>query len=591
MTARQHDAMIKDGFEQDDSAKRVTLKRRGLIAGAAALVAGIVATRTAAPVAAGTDGDISLDVFNDVTATTGVQAKEWNNGISAYNWSGSPVFKGDASLLPDSSHYPAGTTYNVDGIQGLGKGTGTGVVGNGGGNSGIGVYGFGAGTAAGVQGFGGNVLGAPGVVGVGNTASANNGEGVRGFGANGGVGVAGHGGATNATGVIGFGGGTSGQGVAGIGASGTGPGIVGVGGNFGASNNADGVQGFANGTGGGVVGHGGGSNGTGLLGFGGAANGQGVAGIGNGTGPGIVGVGGNFVATNNADGVRGFASGTGTGVFGQGGGTNGVGVIGTSTSGTGVYGSTSGAGNVAGLYGTSSTTYGIIGNTTAAGYSGLTGITSTPGVAALAASSTTTAAYAAYFTGTTVVQGNFYVVKNPDGTGGGKFAAVAHADGSYRGVYCTESPEPWFEDFGEGKVVNGRVDVPLDPEFAALIHTDTYHVFLTAHSDQHLHVPQRTPTGFSVAMTTVGAGQGAATAAAEQTFSWRVVGKRKDIAGTRLQKVDLPKIKTPDMATLLESAKPTTPPKVTARVTPQLPKQTEPPVLPDARQPNPPKKP
>jgi len=402
---------------------------------------------------------------------------------------------------------------------------------------------------------------------------------VAGYGTGGGVGVSGNGGPNSATGVLGFGGGSNGQGVAGIGAAPTGPGVVGIGGNFGAGNNADGVQGFANGTGGGVVGHGGGNNGPGLLGIGGAANGQGVAGIGNGMGPGIVGVGGNFVATNNADGVQGFASGTGTGVFGQGGGTNGVGVKGQ------------GGGSGTGVVGTSSGGYGIIGNTTAKGYSGLTGITSTPGVAALAASSTTTAAYAAYFSGTTVVQGDFYVVKNPDGTGGGKFAAVAHADGSYRGVYCTESPEPWFEDFGMGKLSGNMADVTLDPEFAALIHADTYHVFLTAHSDQHLHVPQRTPTGFRVAMTTVGAVQGTTSAVGEQTFSWRVVGKRKDIAGTRLPKVDLPKIKTPDMATLLESAKPTTPPKVTARVTPQLPKQTEPPVLPDARQPNPLKKP
>jgi len=280
------------------------------------------------------------------------------------------------------------------------------------------------------------------------------------------------------------------------------------------------------------------SNGYGVYGES-AAGGYGVTGVTSGDSDVSRGVFGSV--PNYGYGVYGHA-GIGSGVYGTAAG--GVGVYGTATSGTGVYGSTSGAGNVAGLYGTSSTTYGIIGNTTAAGYSGLTGVTSTPGVAALAAASTTTAAYAAYFTGTTVVQGDFYVVKNPDGTGGGKFAAVAHADGSYRGVYCTESPEPWFEDFGEGKVVNGRVDVPLDPEFAALIHTDTYHVFLTAHSDQHLHVPQRTPTGFSVAMTKVGAGQG--TAAGEQTFSWRVVGKRKDIAGTRLPKVDLPKIKTPD---------------------------------------------
>jgi len=220
--------------------------------------------------------------------------------------------------------------------------------------------------------------------------------------------------------------------------------------------------------------------------------------------------------------------------------STGYGVAGTSARGTGVYGSTSGAGNVAGLYGTSSTTYGIIGNTTAAGYSGLTGITSTPGVAALAASSTTTAAYAAYFTGKTVVQGDFYVVKNPDGTGGGKYAAVAHADGTYRGMYATEAPEPWFEDFGEGTIVNGKADVKIDPEFAALIQTDTYHVFPVSHdaASKGLAVIARRADGFTVAEHSGGTSAG--------TFSWRVVGKRKDIKGERLPKVELPKINIPD---------------------------------------------
>jgi len=296
----------------------------------------------------------------------------------------------------------------------------------------------------------------------------------------------------------------------------------------------------------------------GVFGFATGTGGTGVGGTAtSGNGTGVQGLAAGDTSTNTTGfpiGVRGSIPNTGYGVYGNAG--NGAGVYGTATGGYGVYGvavsgngvvgSTSGAGNVAGLYGTSSTTYGIIGNTTAKGYSGLTGITSTPGVAALAASSTTTAAFAAYFSGTTVVEGDLYVVKHPDGTGGGKFAAVAHADGSYRGVYCTESPEPWFEDFGMGKLSGNMADVTLDPEFAALIHTDDYHVFITPRGDFHAHIAQQTPTGFRVAMTTVGAVQGTTSAVGEQTFSWRVVGKRKDIAGTRLPKVDLPKIKTPD---------------------------------------------
>jgi len=379
--------------------------------------------------------------------------------------------------------------------------------------------------------------------------------------------VAGYGGGSNATGGFGSGGGTNGQGVAGIGSNGTGPGVVGVGGNFVATNNADGVQGFATGTGGGVVGHGGGNSGTGLLGFGGAANGQGVAGIGNGAGPGLVGVGGNFIATNNADGVQGFANGTGTGVSGAGGGNSGIGVYGAGGGPNGVGVKGQGTGTGTGLIGTSSGGYGIVGSTSASGYSGLTAITSTAGVAALAATATVNTAYAAYFSGTTVVQGNFYVVS------GAKSAAVAHPDGSHRLLYCVESPESWFEDFGEGKIVNGKADVKLDPDFAALIQTDKLHVFLTEHGGHNgLHTTTKGPNGFTVeASPTLAKAAGTSTAQVQGTFSWRVVAKRKDIVGKRLEKVDLPKIKTPDIAALFEPHAAAVPKAPGARSAPKFP--------------------
>ncbi|MCA1666094.1 MAG: hypothetical protein LC793_01540, partial [Thermomicrobia bacterium] len=271
MSVREYDAIVEGEGIEGEGVTRLTMKRRGLIAGAATLVAGIIATRASQPepVAAGSGDTFVVGRDNFANTRTTLLATETYGGFQV-------IYTDDSGLRVDpgvlSDHYfndPSKPLYNIDGIQGRGKGTFTGVVGDGGNNNGLGVLGRGVGTAAGVLGFGGNQLGAPGVVGLGNNASANNGDGVRGFGVNGGVGVAGHGGDTNATGVIGYGGGTSGQGVAGIGSGGTGPGVVGVGGNFVATNNADGVQGFANGTGNGVTGHGGGSNGTGLLGFGG----------------------------------------------------------------------------------------------------------------------------------------------------------------------------------------------------------------------------------------------------------------------------------------------------------------------------------
>jgi len=39
---------------------------------------------------------------------------------------------------------------------------------------------------------------------------------------------------------------------------------------------------------------------------------------------------------------------------------------------------------------------------------------------------------------------------------GAKSAAVLFPDGSHRRLYCMESPESWFEDFGTGQLTNGQ---------------------------------------------------------------------------------------------------------------------------------------
>src|SRR4051795_1277374 len=83
--------------------------------------------------------------------------------------------------------------------------------------------------------------------------------------------------------------------------------------------------------------------------------------------------------------------------------------------------------------------------------------------------------------------------------GGPKSTAVPHPDGSHQRLYCVESPERWFEDFGEGQVANGRGQVRLDPDFAALVRGDKYHVFLTEYEDQGgLFVTNVGPHGFDV---------------------------------------------------------------------------------------------
>jgi hypothetical protein len=46
-------------------------------------------------------------------------------------------------------------------------------------------------------------------------------------------------------------------------------------------------------------------------------------------------------------------------------------------------------------------------------------------------------------------------------------------------MYCVESPESYFEDFGEARLKNGVANVRLDREYAAFVKNDHYSVFLT----------------------------------------------------------------------------------------------------------------
>ncbi len=431
----------------------------------------------------------------------------------------------------------------VNGIEAWAGNIGTGVVGVGDvANDGNGLLGFGTGsgtgvsgegddgTGPGVTGFGGR-SGGPGVIGHGGDGLESNADGVQGFGFGKGFGVVGHGGLAGATGVIGFGG-LNGQGVAGIG-TGTAPGVVGVAGDFSQRVNADGVQGYGAGTGVGTVGRGGASNGVGVVGVGGGR-----------IGPGVVGVGANGNKENTADGVQGFGQGAFSGVAGWGGGKNGTGVFGAGggPDGPGVRGQGTGAG--IGVVGTAAGNHGVVGMTTRVNFGGVYGLTTTPTTVGVygstvdpATKKNVTTAFAGYF------DGNFVVVN------GTKSAAVAHHDGSHRLLYCVESPESWFEDFGEGRLVNGRAEVRLDPDFAAVIETSGYHVFLTPHSveSEALAVTERRSDAFVVMERNKGAGTG--------SFSWRLVAKRKDSAAERLAKVQLmDPTALPDLPTREEAA-------------------------------------
>jgi len=177
-----------------------------------------------------------------------------------------------------------------------------------------------------------------------------------------------------------------------------------------------------------------------------------------------------------------------------------------------------------GVYGLSANGHGLVGATAAAGGAAVVGATN--GVAG---------AFAAAFYGPVIVSGDFTVI------GGAKSAAVPHPDGSHRRVYCVESPESWFEDFGEGSLECGSAVVQIDPDFASAADTGSYHVFLTAYGNHVLHVAERTPAGFTVRADTVLAeATGRNESGPSGTFSWRVVARRKDIKGVRFDRVTIP---------------------------------------------------
>jgi hypothetical protein len=205
--------------------------------------------------------------------------------------------------------------------------------------------------------------------------------------------------------------------------------------------------------------------------------------VGNSTGGGV-GVYGQ--ATGNNPAIQGFNPGPGPGLQGFNSG-GGIGLQGTATGGApALQGFNSGAGP------------GVVGQSV----SGLAGL----------------------FAGPVTVTGALTVL-------GPKSAAVRDAGGNLRRLYSLESPESWFEDFGSSELAGGSATVQLEPGFAGVVHGDNYRVFLTPQDDSNgLYVSGKKPNGFTVREQQGGKSNIA--------FDYRIVAKRKDIPGARLEHVD-----------------------------------------------------
>jgi hypothetical protein len=115
---------------------------------------------------------------------------------------------------------------------------------------------------------------------------------------------------------------------------------------------------------------------------------------------------------------------------------------------------------------------------------------------------------------------------------GGKSAAVKVDGGEYRLLYSQESPEVWFEDFGEGQLENGRAHIDLDPLFLETVTLNSQHpmkVFIQLTSGEPMNVVvHKGITGFDIVAEDINS---------DATFDYRVVAKRKGYENIRLAKM------------------------------------------------------
>ena len=291
-------------------------------------------------------------------------------------------------------------------------------------------------------------------------------------------------------------------------------------------------------------------DGIGVIGVDDATGGTGVYGHGD---IGVWGVG-------QARGVAAFADGSqGSGVYARGDGAGGQSVWadnlngGTAVLATTVKGGTAvdaQSDSYIGVLGRSDSGFGVVGygaNTVGVWALGGDGKNNPAFVAGAALFGPPSPGYVvASFVGDVVINGAVHVT-------GAKGAAVALRDGSHRALYCVESPESWFEDFGRARLIRGKASVRLDRTFAQVVRTGDYHVFLSPEGLSHgLYVSRQTRGGFEVREQHKGT--------STVRFSYRIVARRKDIDVTRFKRLKLPVLpKAPRLPKLKTMSRPAPP--------------------------------
>jgi hypothetical protein len=90
-------------------------------------------------------------------------------------------------------------------------------------------------------------------------------------------------------------------------------------------------------------------------------------------------------------------------------------------------------------------------------------------------------------------------------------------------------------------VTDGTATVQLDPDFAAIVDTSEYHVFLTSNDPVCLYVAAKDAASFQIrAAPGIGGVTDETAGTVTASCSYRVVARRVDVPGRRLEEIVLP---------------------------------------------------
>lgn len=230
-------------------------------------------------------------------------------------------------------------------------------------------------------------------------------------------------------------------------------------------------------------------------------------------------------------------SSSGGAIYAQsnGGGASAPTILGYNNTGSfmqyGVMGNYNGSGYGAGVVGlgyggsvagASNSDNGVIGSSTGRGILGFYGPYVAPSdVAAVYAYSSNNTVYAVYAKNVTATTGAGIYTNGTMVAAGAKSAVVPTSEG-YQKLYCTESPEIWFEDIGGGELVNGQVTINLDKLFLETVTIDAKNpvrVFIQEEDFTNGLIVKTGSTSFTVIEKNGGT--------SNAKFSYRVMAKRR----------------------------------------------------------------